>query len=120
MKGCPLSCIWCHNPESKYEKAELAFDPMRCIGCGKSKSACPQGCHSFTPSAHRIDRSSCISCGACTEVCIGALEIIGELRSAEDVIAEACKDKIFTRLRAEELPSAAESPLPNPTFFSRC
>lgn len=95
MKGCPLDCAWCHNPESKSAKPELSFAPAKCIGCRKCAAACQNGCHIFTEESHTIDRTKCIGCGDCTKVCIGALDIFGKRMSAEEAIAEACKDKPF-------------------------
>ena len=48
LKGCPLRCAWCHNPESQAREAELAFHPERCMGCGSCVSACPRGCHELS------------------------------------------------------------------------
>ena len=47
LKGCPLNCIWCHNPESKSQRSELMLYPTKCIGCGACVSSCPEGLHSF-------------------------------------------------------------------------
>lgn len=97
LKGCPLSCLWCHNPESKAAKPELMYDVRKCIMCGKCATVCPSGCHSFSEEkGHIFDREKCISCGKCEEVCYSsALEMAGKLREAEDVIAEVMKDKAF-------------------------
>ena len=95
LKGCPLDCIWCHNPESKSFKPELSFAENRCVGCGKCIAVCPKGCHSVSNGRHTVNRAECTLCGACTEVCCGALEIIGERISAEEVIRQVCKDKPF-------------------------
>jgi len=95
MKGCPLDCLWCHNPESKSPKSELSYAPNKCIGCRKCEAVCPNGCHSFADGVHTINRENCIGCGKCADACIGALEIFGRRISAEDAIAEAMKDELF-------------------------
>ncbi|MDP4095059.1 MAG: 4Fe-4S binding protein, partial [Bacillota bacterium] len=59
LKGCPLRCAWCHNPESQSKKAELAFYPERCIGCGNCVNACPNGCHVLSQNRHQLCRSNC-------------------------------------------------------------
>lgn len=96
MKGCPLDCIWCHNPESKSTKPELFFDARKCILCGACIALCEAGCHSFSGDVHSLSRTSCISCGGCAKVCVtNALELAGEEKTPEEVIAEVMKDKAF-------------------------
>ena len=96
VKGCPLNCAWCHNPESKSTKPELLYSENKCIGCGACAVACKEGAQVFENGTHSIDRERCIACGACADVCpTGALEISGYEKSVEDAIAEVMKDKIF-------------------------
>ena len=97
LKGCPLSCLWCHNPESKSAKPEIMYDSKKCIVCGKCAAVCPMQCHGFSEEkGHIFCREKCISCGRCTEGCYAsALEMAGKQREAEDVIAEVMKDKAF-------------------------
>ena len=98
-KGCPLRCIWCHNPESFVAEAELSFTPDKCIGCGACVEVCPSG-------ALRIDkwgfcafqRDLCTRCGQCADVCFsGALEMIGREVTVEDVMVQVRKDAPFYR-----------------------
>lgn len=96
LKGCPLSCLWCHNPESKSAKPEIMYDAKKCIMCGKCASVCPNGCHTISDKGHAFDREGCIGCGKCAEVCYAsALEMAGNEREAEDVLNEVMKDKAF-------------------------
>jgi len=96
MKGCPLDCLWCHNPESKSAKPEIFYDESKCVGCRGCEAVCSNKCHEFTEELHTYNRTSCTSCGKCSEVCVAeALETAGKLISAEDVIAEVLKDKAF-------------------------
>ena len=92
LKGCPLRCLWCHNPESQEALPEISFTPDKCIGCGKCVEVCPAGAiHDGI-----FDRSKCIRCGKCTEQCYaGARELIGQSMSVEDVLTEVMKDKLF-------------------------
>ncbi len=95
MKGCPLNCLWCHNPESKSAKPEIFFDKRKCTGC-RSCEVCPYGCHVFTDTEHIFNREKCIACGKCAEVCFAdALEIAGEKKTVDEVISEVMKDKDF-------------------------
>ncbi len=96
FKGCPLNCIWCHNPESKSVKKEILFDAKKCVGCKACAMHCKNGCHTFTNDAHLFDRSQCIGCHACTEVCYPkALEVCGREESVEDILKTVMKDKLF-------------------------
>jgi len=79
LKGCPLHCIWCHNPESQERAAEISLIPSRCIGCGHCFKACPQGAHVMGEDGNRIFRRElCQRCGVCAEKCYAkALELAG-------------------------------------------
>jgi len=95
VKGCPLRCLWCHNPETQNLQQELAYRPNLCIGCGQCTTVCDHGGHTITPEGHIFDRSGCIACGKCQEVCGGALEIIGEDKTVEEVLRVVMQDKAF-------------------------
>lgn len=96
MKGCPLDCLWCHNPESKNAYPELMLYPNKCIGCGNCLKVCPKGLHSLGDGGeHLIDRAACVHCFACADGCVGALEEAGKEMTVEDVLTEVMKDKAF-------------------------
>lgn len=96
LKGCPLDCAWCHNPESKHRRRELFHTPRLCIGCGKCVALCPEGAHRMTEERHVFDRAMCRECMTCAEGCYArALEVAGREMTAEDVIAEVEKDRVF-------------------------
>ncbi|MBE5732080.1 MAG: glycyl-radical enzyme activating protein [Clostridiales bacterium] len=96
LKGCPLSCTWCHNPESKRAFPELMYSADKCVMCGKCAHVCPKNVHLFENGKHIVVRENCIACGKCEEECLyEALEIAGKEKSVEEVIDEVLKDKIF-------------------------
>lgn len=100
LKGCPLACAWCANPESRRPGRELRHLAPRCRACGRCQRACPGGAVSMTRSGPRFDRRRCDACaagpcaGACPE---GALLPVGEKWSVEDLVARVAKDRDFYR-----------------------
>src|SRR5208337_1836465 len=85
FKGCPLSCVWCHNPESKRAVPEIGFDRKECVGCGTCRSVCKEKAI-FEKSAYFIDRSRCALCFACVDACpSGALSRIGREMSVNEI-----------------------------------
>ena len=92
LKGCPLSCRWCSNPESQQLKPLLMFEPKRCVQCHKCIAVCPVQALSFT-NPYFVDRNKCISCGACAEACLpDALVMKGETMTVWQVMQELQKD----------------------------
>lgn len=96
LKGCPLNCWWCHNPESKESHREIFYNPSVCIKCGSCVAACPHGAHRILAGVHEFDRSACKVCMQCADRCFaGAIEGVGRIMSPADVIMEAEKDRAF-------------------------
>ena len=95
LKGCPLHCAWCHNPETQKHKPELLFYPNKCIGCNACEASCPKGVHSLNKK-HSINREKCILCGKCVENCpTGALGICGKEHTIKEILSVAEKDRAF-------------------------
>ncbi len=95
LKGCPLHCEWCHNPESQLSKPELMYDAKKCILCGNCVNVCPNECHHIE-NKHSFNRNKCIGCGRCTQTChTNALELYGKILSTQEVFEEVKRDKIF-------------------------
>ena len=92
LKGCPLACQWCCNPESQDPKPSVMFSKASCVKCGKCIQACPNG--AISPNnPGLIDRSRCTGCGACAEVCLpGALTMKGRSMTVWQVMQELQKD----------------------------
>ncbi len=95
LKGCPLKCIWCHNPESQKSDRELMYNASKCVSCRLCESKCTNGAHSFCNSEHVFLRDRCIVCGDCCVCSAGALEIAGEIKTSDEVMREVLKDKVF-------------------------
>ena len=96
LKGCPLRCAWCHNPETQTATPEILYYGRRCLACGACAAVCPQSAHELTASGHTFDREKCVSCGACAAVCPAkALELDAVERSVEDIFAEIRRDQPF-------------------------
>lgn len=94
LKGCPLRCAWCHNPESQSEKKELLFTSRLCVSCGACADSCPA--HIYASAPHTVDRSLCTACGKCTELCpTQALALTGRDMTAEQIMREILRDRAF-------------------------
>lgn len=96
LKGCPLRCFWCHNPEGRTLRPEVRYSPTRCIACGACVDACPNHAHFLHDGVHLFDRSLCHGDGTCLGVCYsGALELDGRVMSVEEVMEEVLRDRPF-------------------------
>ena len=95
LKGCPLRCIWCHNPESQIRRHEILYDSKKCVACGRCAAVCPRNCHALG-ATHKLERKNCIGCGACAEVCPAeALELYGKSVTVDEVYNVVARDKVF-------------------------
>ena len=93
LKGCPLHCFWCHNPESLSIRPQILFTEEKCIGCGRCTAVCP--CSAILPKGQVI-REKCTGCGACARACPPrALSLSGREMSVRELLPEAEKDRAF-------------------------
>jgi pyruvate formate lyase activating enzyme len=96
LKGCPLSCWWCHNPESQRSQPQVFYRPARCIQCGRCVEACPQGAIAEPQDGGESDPALCIQCGQCARVCPAeARELAGRRVTAKGLLAELERDVAF-------------------------
>ncbi len=97
FKGCPLRCIFCHNPESQEAVVEIAFSSKDCIRCGNCEKACPEKAINLANPEH-IDRDKCTRCGECVAVCPGnGLRTIGTYYEVEALVEILLRDIAFYR-----------------------
>ena len=95
LKGCPMRCSWCHNPETQKTSSELLFYSKKCINCKSCFNCCSANAHCFEQ-LHKIDREKCISCFSCSDACpTGALEVCGKDMSIEEILNVVEKDDAF-------------------------
>ena len=94
MKGCPLTCLWCCNPESQDLAQEIMVTPNKCIGCGHCVEVCLTG--AAREKDPRVARPICTVCGRCIEACPScARQIVGRSMTINEVIEEIQKDTLF-------------------------
>ena len=117
LKGCPLRCFWCHNPEGLRPSLEVQFTPSRCIGCGACVRACPEGAQELGPLGRVFHRDRCKSCGACVAVCYSeALQLTGKEMSVEQVMAEVLPDRLFYETSGGGVTLSGGEPMLQPKF----
>lgn len=96
VKGCPLRCLWCANPESQVAAPQLMYLADKCVGCGACIPLCPKGAISRDGEKVHTDRALCTACGACSNICpTEARSVSGETKTAGEVFDEVAGDALF-------------------------
>ncbi len=98
LKGCPLRCFWCQNPETQSMKPLLSVRHDKCVGCGRCVPKCPHGASSVVDGVVAIDRNLCTGCGACAEVgvCLAdVLKIEGKSMTVDQVMKQVVRDALL-------------------------
>jgi pyruvate formate lyase activating enzyme len=117
MKGCPLKCLWCHDPESISFKPEIVYHPEFCIGCGACVSACPTQSHKIEDGQKAFERETCQLVGLCLDRCWAeALELKGREYEVAQVLEEVLEDRSFYQNSGGGVTLSGGEPLAQPDF----
>lgn len=96
FKGCPLRCLWCHNPESQNIKKDMLYDRDKCVMCGTCEKICPKKAIKIENGVLTTDMDKCDFCGECEIYCIkGARQIVGKEYTVDEVVKQVLKDRVF-------------------------
>ena len=118
LKGCPLRCWWCHNPESLSPKPEIVILEARCRLCGECLQVCPNDAIFAENGGFRYDVEACALCGTCVEACpSGARQMVGTRMTVPEVMAEISKDRIFYDDSRGGVTFSGGEPLMQPRFL---
>ncbi|HPI77460.1 MAG TPA: glycyl-radical enzyme activating protein [bacterium] len=125
LKGCPLSCVWCHNPEGISPRPQTMWYDVRCIGCRSCVDVCPVGALTAGDKGIKINRSTCSACGKCADACpAAAIEIIGKSWTPEALTDEVLRDSAFYETSGGGVTISGGEPLAQHEFvmdfISRC
>jgi pyruvate formate lyase activating enzyme len=117
LKGCPLRCLWCHNPESQSRKLDISFRPEACSTCGSCVNTCQRGAHKIVEAVHVYDRTLCDQCGECTDTCLyEALKLAGQVVTVERVMETVRRDRLFYEQSGGGLTITGGEPMLQPEF----
>lgn len=117
LKGCPLNCLWCHNPEGISPRREISVAAARCIACDACIEACPFSESAASDGRLPANHASCNQCGECSDACpTGARQLIGKSMTVPEVMAEILKDRMFHEDSGGGVTISGGEPLSQPSF----
>jgi pyruvate formate lyase activating enzyme len=125
LKGCPLRCLWCCNPEGQDRGLEIKYTPSHCNGCGRCLPVCPSAAISLEETSEagvrvKIDRRLCDNCGKCVDVCyLGALDWFGRYYTVDELFDEVKKDEKFYSASGGGVTVGGGEPTLQPVFLRR-
>jgi len=117
LKGCPMHCPWCHNPEALRASPELVWYGVRCISDGTCLKVCPSEALSRNTDGITVDRRRCDACGVCVDACpASAFEVLGKKHTVDEVLATLCRDKVFFERSGGGVTLSGGEPAVQPVF----
>jgi len=118
LKGCPLSCWWCHNPEGIGSTPIVDYDPSRCLGCGECVEHCETLSLRLTERGVERSEESCTLCGDCVQACPSeSRHLVGELLTVDDVMERVERDAVFYDTSGGGVTFSGGEPLAQPEFL---
>jgi pyruvate formate lyase activating enzyme len=118
LKGCPLACRWCHNPESISRSVQKMYTQNKCIGCGECVEVCPEQACVLTAEGIVTDRDRCIACGTCARACPAkATEMSGQYESVADLLALIERERPLFDQSGGGVTFSGGEPLMQPEFL---
>ena len=119
LKGCPLRCLWCHNPENLRMEKTLSYTKKLCVGCGYCASVCDRGVHRVENGEHTLAYDACTGCGKCVAECYtGALKLFGQEMDAEEAAEKLLEDHRFYESSGGGVTFSGGEPLMQPLFLA--
>lgn len=117
LKGCPLRCSWCHNPESHFFGPDFMWDGRKCIGCKACAAACPRGLVSLDGKGLHMERAGCDFCGKCSAACPGsALKMVGRKYEMAKLLEILLRDMVFYETSGGGVTFSGGEPLCYPVY----
>lgn len=117
LKGCPLHCVWCHNPEGISASTQIGYFSNKCAACGRCAALCSTGAQSIVDGRHLYHRELCVQCGACVQACYpGALAIYGKPMTVSSLMPLLLEDVDFYECTGGGVTLSGGEPLLQPDF----